>query len=476
MRITTDRIPGADSRGKLIRGAILVVLGAAGMLLWNGGGPASARPERKFTGSPQLISYEQLPAEEGELCRWTPAGGEEMASLRLQTSAAGAGGRPVTPAEAARRKPLRIIRDLHAAYSAVAVDLLHDEVVLADENRFNIMVYNRLDNTPPSAAMTEPKRVLGGLRTKIEFQCDLYVDPATGDIYASNNDTVQRLVVFSRQAKGDVPADRELVTPYGGFGIAVDEEHQELFLTVQHAGAVITFPKMAQGDDAPTRLLQGERTRLMDPHGIAIDTKNDRIFVANWGSVHRGDPSANESAPGRRPRKPNWPVGIWLEGREGIVPASGKFLPPAITVYSRTASGDTAPLRVMEGPQTQLNWPTGIALDPAHGELFVANDMGDSVLVFDANASGDVAPIRVLKGPRSMIKNPTDVYLDLTNNELWTANYGNHAATVHRRTASGDTPPLRVIRSAPLQQPSPGMGNPHAVAYDTKREEILVPS
>ena len=96
--------------------------------------------------------------------------------------------------------------------------------------------------------------------------------------------------------------------------------------------------------------------------------------------------------------------------------------------------------------------------------------------VYKTDASGDAAPLRVLKGPRSMIKNPTDVYLDLTNNELWTANYGNHAATVHRRTASGDTPPLRVIRSAPLQQPSPGMGNPHAVAYDTKREEILVPS
>ena len=159
-----------------------------------------------------------------------------------------------------------------------------------------------------------------------------------------------------------------------------------------------------------------------------------------------------------------------------MIPGSGKFLPPAITVYSRTSNGDTAPLRVIEGPRTQLDWPTGIAVDPERGEVYVANDMGDSVLVFDAHASGDVAPIRVLKGPKSMIKNPTGVHLDLKNGELWTANYGDHAATVHKLTASGDTPPLRVIRSAPLNQPTPGMGNPHSVAYDTKREQILVPS
>jgi DNA-binding beta-propeller fold protein YncE len=120
-----------------------------------------------------------------------------------------------------------------------------------------------------------------------------------------------------------------------------------------------------------------------------------------------------------------------------------------------------------------LNWPTAIAVDAEHGELFVANDTGDSITVYSASASGNVAPIRVIKGPRSMIKNPTGVAYDARNEELWVANMGSHSATVYRRTASGDAAPLRVIRSGPVAAASPGLGNPYALAFDTKRGEIL---
>jgi hypothetical protein len=68
------------------------------------------------------------------------------------------------------------------------------------------------------------------------------------------------------------------------------------------------------------------------------------------------------------------------------------------------------------------------------------------------------------------------VFVDTVNDELLTANFGNHSVTVHKMDAQGDTAPLRVIRSAPLDAPTPAMGNPHPVAYDTKREEILVPN
>jgi DNA-binding beta-propeller fold protein YncE len=277
-----------------------------------------------------------------------------------------------------------------------------------------------------------------------------------------------------------------LATPYGAFGIAVDEEHQEMMLTVQHSASVVTFRKMAQGEESPIRLLQGDHTHLADPHGIALDPKHDEIFVANFGEHHlidlgliepgSGPPTAEGPTGVTRPRKPNWPVGVPLEGGRGIVPGTGQFLPPSITVHSRTASGDTPPLRVIEGPKTQLDWPTGIAVDPERGEIYVANDVGDSVLVFNATASGDVARFRVIKGPHSKIKNPTGVRLDLKNGELWTANFGNHTATVHPLGASGDALPLRTIRSAPIGQPTPSMSNPHAIAYDNKRDQILVPS
>ncbi|MBI3939201.1 MAG: hypothetical protein HY315_00065 [Acidobacteria bacterium] len=369
----------------------------------------------------------------------------------------------------AKRAPLRVIRDRYSALSSVAVDLERNEVVGTDENLFQIVVYERLADTPRTAAMTEPKRVIGGLKTRIEFQCGVYIDPASGDIYSVNNDTVDKLVIFSRQAKGDVPPDRFLETPHGTFGIAVDEEKEELFLTVQHDNAVVVYRKTASGKDAPIRLLQGGRTGLADPHGIAIDTKNRLMFVANHGSVHSKMADPRLEGISSLQIKANWPL------NEGA-PGSGRILPPSITVYPLDASGDAIPLRVIQGPKAQLNWPAGLAVDPERGELYVANDMSDAVLVFRETDGGDAAPLRALRGPKTGIKNPTGVFLDKKNGELWIASFGNHTLTVYPPTAQGDTAPLRAIRSAPSEAPSLMIGNPGAVAYDQKREEILVPN
>jgi len=214
-------------------------------------------------------------------------------------------------------------------------------VVMTDENLFSILVYDRTTNTPPTATMSEPKRMIAGLATQIEFQCGLYIDPGSGDIYAVNNDTVDKLVIFSRQARGNVPPDRHLETPHGTFGIAVDEAAQELFLTVQHDSAVVVYQKMAQGEEAPIRLLQGDRTRLADPHGIAIDAKNGLLFVTNHGAVHEVSPEGSGDESRRGELKPNWPL-----NRRYAVPGSGKLLPPTITVYPVKASGNTPPLRI----------------------------------------------------------------------------------------------------------------------------------
>lgn len=407
-------------------------------------------------GDATLIGYEALPAEE---CVSAPAGVLMAASLP---------GVPFSAAEKGRaiKDPLRIIKDSYSALSSVAVDLKRNEAVATDENNFQILIYDRKDHTPPRAAMTEPKRVISGPLTDIEFQCGLYIDPRNGDIYAVNNDTKDKLVIFSTRAEGNVPPDRWLATPHGTFGIAVDEENQELFLTVQHDSAVVVFNKGASREEPPIRMLQGRRTRLADPHGIAVDTKRNLMFVANYGSTH--DVRAPEDLSSR---KPNWPL-----ERKYAVPGSGRILPPAITVYSRTASGNRGPLRVIEGPKTRMNWPTGLAFHSERNEIFVSNDMSNSILIFDGDAGGNAAPIRVLGGPKTRIDNPTGVYLDTENDELWVANFGNHSLGVFKMTAAGDTPPLRIIRSAPEDRPSLMIGNPGALAYDTKRKEILVPN
>lgn len=411
---------------------------------------------RQPTGYPQLVSLDPLPETaampNGQICQWMPASAQTtlMGALREERLPARAATGPAADTRTAidaDRAPARVIRDSYPTYSAVGVDLNSNEVFLQDENLFGMKVFNRLDNTPPTAGFTEPKRVLGGLNTKMEFNCALYVDPHNGDVYSVNNDSVDEMVIFSHEAEGNVAPKRELRTPHGTYGIAVDEQQQELFLTVQHDNAVVVYRKMAQGDEKPIRELEGDRTHLGDPHGIALDAKNNLLFVSNHGNA----------------------------SKKGV-PGSGKFGPPSITVYPLKASGDTAPLRIIEGPQTQLDWPAAMDVDQENGELYVANDAGDSVLVFRENDNGDAAPLRVIQGPKSGVKNPTGIFLDKKNQELWVSNMGNHSVKVYPRTAAGDVAPLRTIRSSPSDKLALVIGNPGSVSYDSKREEILVPN
>lgn len=426
---------------------------------------------RKPRNQPRLVSIQPLPAAEGELCEWVPASASLSLALQQGAAVEAAASPPGSSAdvETAKRAPLRVIHDAYPSYSAVAVDVTHNEVVLQDENLFQILVYDRLANTPPTASMTEPKRIIAGERTKLEFNCGLYVDPLTGDIYSVNNDTMDTMTIFSRDAKGNVPPTRQLSTPHGTFGIGINEERQEMFFTVEHSSSIVVYPKNAVNEDLPLRHIQGNQTQLADPHGIALDTKNNLIFVGNFGS--RKEFAAAEAGSGQNQAAP----GTGLP-RGRAKPGYGKIQPSSITVYPMTAQGDVRPLRVIQGPKTRLNWPVGMTLDPDRGELFVANDAADEILVFRSDTSGDVAPIRVLKGPRTAIKNPTGLFLDKKNNELWVTNFGNHTATVYRPTAEGDTPPLRTIRSGPLEEPALMIGNPGSVAYDSKREQILVPN
>jgi hypothetical protein len=413
-------------------------------------GGAGAIANRLPNGGPQLISIDPLPETDGEMCKWVTksASGTLLAALE-QTRAAkiSAPDHQRGASTEVDRAPLRVIRDTYPTYSAIAVDTRTNETFLLDENLFGLKVFNRLDNTPPGTNFTEPKRVLGGIKTKLEFNCGLYVDPKAGDIYAVANDTGDTLLIFAHDAQGDVPPIRELKTPHRTYGIAVDEKAQELFLTVQYAPQVVVYRKQAAGSEKPIRTLEGEHTKLRDVHGIALDAKNGWMFVSNHGSDSKWD-----------------------------VPGTGKFNPPSITVYPLKANGDTPPLRVIEGPKTLLNWPAAMSVDMDRGELFVANDADDSVLVFPEDANGDVAPLRILKGSQTGIKNPTGVFVDTKNRELWVSNMGNHSATVYAVGAGGNAAPLRTIRSAPVSKVALAIGNPGAVAYDSKRQEILVPN
>jgi DNA-binding beta-propeller fold protein YncE len=159
-------------------------------------------------------------------------------------------------------------------------------------------------------------------------------------------------------------------------------------------------------------------------------------------------------------------------------PGTARYDLPSITVYPLNADGNAAPLRVIEGDRTRLNWPGNMSVDQDTGDLYVANDVDQSVLVFTGMTfqRGNVPPARVLKGERTGLSYPTGVFVDSRHQELWVSNLGNASATVYPLKANGNVPPLRIIRSAPSSHQSMTFGRTAAVAYDPNRQEILVPN
>ena len=346
------------------------------------------------------------------------------------------------------RPPLRFIKDSNPSFSAVAVDSDHNMLVVTDENLFRILEYDRRDNTPPQARLTEPKRIISGTNTKAEMMCGVYIDPKTQEIYALNGDTQSWMPVFTPDARGNASPSRALRIPGHPFQMAVDEEKQLIYMSIQSDNAIEVYRKQADAEEKPLRTIKGNDTRLADAHGLVIDTKNKLIFVSNFGNVK-------------------------LRGRDG---GYGKFEPPSITVYPMEASGNVKPLRVIQGPKTTLNWPAHMALHQERQELFVANDADNSILVFRATDDGDASPLRVIKGPKTGIKYPPGLALDEKLNELYVANMGSPSITVFSATADGDAPPLRTIRGGPPGAVGLMIGNPGAVGYDSKRDQILVPN
>jgi hypothetical protein len=405
---------------------------------------------RLATNSARLLSIEELP-ETGDMCE-RPDSAAKRAALPQENLFPAFEVSPVYAQDNGgtvdiTRPPVRDIRDTAPIYSSVGVDVQHNEVFLQDSNTWSIRVFSRTDNAKPGTPPTEARRVIGGDKSDVQFNSCVFVDPASGDIYSVENDIGDVIVTFNHDDTGNVEPKTKLKVTHRAFAMAIDEEAQEMFVSVQYPPQVAVYRKGASGDEKPKRLLIGDKTRLSDAHGLAIDTKNKLLFIDNWGNIS-----------------------------DYRVAGSGRFEPPSITVYRLDADGDTAPLRVIQGPKTTLDWPGAISVNPDTGDLYVANDMSQSIVVFHGTDNGDVAPTRVIKGPNTGLTYPTGVFVDAKNKEVWASNIGNSTATVYPVMANGDVPPLRIIRSAEEGKQSLRFGKTQALVYDPIREQILVPN
>ena len=107
-------------------------------------------------------------------------------------------------------------------------------------------------------------------------------------------------------------------------------------------------------------------------------------------------------------------------------------------------------------------------------EFYVGNPFAQAVLTFRGGANGQESPLRMIQGPKTMLDTPDTLEVDPVHDELIVPE--DDKVLFFPVAANGDVAPLRTIRSAPQDKVALAIGNPGAVGYDTKREEILVPN
>lgn len=351
--------------------------------------------------------------------------------------------------------PVRVVTDPHPTFDGLAVDAENGVVVMSDENRGALLMYDRTSNSP--SAVTELKRHIIGPRTTLGFIAGVTLDPKRREAWVVNNDG-GGLVVFSYDQHGDVKPLRELTVPHQSWGLSLDLTRDEMAVTSQQYQGISIYERRATGIMRPLRTIRGDDTGLADPHGVYLDGLGNEVFAASHGN--------------------------WTELRsyaDDLVLLPGDYKPgrfelPSIRVYRGNADGNVRPIRTIQGPHTELAWPMGLDVHRERNEIAVANYGSSSVLIFPKGATGDVAPSRVIGGSRTGIVGPVGVAYDRRNQEIWIANYGDHTALVFDIGASGNVEPKRIIRNAPPGTPTTGFTNASAAAYDSKRGELLVPN
>jgi DNA-binding beta-propeller fold protein YncE len=364
--------------------------------------------------------------------------------------------------------PVRMVVDPYPSFNGITVDTTNDLLMMSDTNRKSLLVYDRTAGSATSKEAAVPRQQIMGPDTGVGFVAGVAMDPAHRELFTVNNDVEDRLVVFDYDARGNLKPKRLLYVPHQSWGIAFAPKRDVLALSVQTPNMFVVFNREAKKFDAPIRSVRGPKTQMADPHGIYFDETHNEVVVANHGNFRPAELITAYTAYDARESRQE------RSGDTRDENARGRFLLSSITVFDGDANGDVAPRRVIQGPLSQVDWPMGVAVDEVNNEIIVANNGDNSILVFPRNASGDVPPRRVIRGPLTGVKGPMGVAV--AKDEIYIANFGDHTALVFPRLAAGNVRPRRTIRNAPAGRETSGFGNPYSVAYDTKRQEILVPN
>ena len=248
----------------------------------------------------------------------------------------------------------------------------------------------------------------------------------------------------------------------------------------------------------PIAVISGSNTRISYPRDIAVDgTGNVFVLSVGYPTISTGIPPMNHAlstierfAPGSNGNVApasvlpvgnaqtqttlQYPADIATTANGTLYVADlssnpAASVPPAgnIAIFAPDASGDVAPIAVLGGSNTEIDYPSSVSLD-ANGNIYVltndsfaaASQLGDNgvpiadvnprILVFPPNAHGNVAPMAVIEGPATGLDAPVQLRVDPSGG-VYVADYGARNVDYFASGDNGDTAPLRVFTDSMAQ-------------------------
>ena len=277
---------------------------------------------------------------------------------------------------------------------------------------------------PNPTSASQPINQIGGTNTQLNApQYDAF--DTSKHLYVTNSGTgaaTGSVTEYASQATGNVLPITVISGSGSGIGkptgIVVDSAGNIYVAnttgTPSFTSSVLIFAAGSGGAAAPTALISGSNTGLNFPVGIDVDSKGN-ILVANtsgpagngnveiFASGSTGNVAPTSVIGGPLTGLVN-PTGIVLDSAGNIYVADSAA--NSVSVFAAGASGNVAPIRVIAGAATTLNNPSDVLIDPS-GNLLVTNTASGNgtgkILIFPSTANGNVAPTQAIAAPGTVV-------------------------------------------------------------------------
>ncbi|MBV8164154.1 MAG: NHL repeat-containing protein [Candidatus Eremiobacteraeota bacterium] len=248
-----------------------------------------------------------------------------------------------------------------------------------------------------------------------------------------------------------------------------------MYITDFANNAIVGWNQGANCNCSPTTTIRGANTGLSGPQGIAIDAGSN-IYVANQAvntmTKYPGGNSGNVTPSLTIGGLAN-PIGVAVDTSNNVYltnSASSGVGTMSIQVYP---PGSRVPSSTIAGPATGLSTPGYIALD-ATGNIWVANQTGNSIEEFPKTANGNVPPAATIAGVNTLLADPQGIAFDAAgrlyvaiNNALGVPD----AVLIFSQPLSGNKAPSNILCG-----PNTGVNNPTGIAVNAQGTLFVVNS